>query len=459
MSKRNKSQFGLSAESKTQLLSRMRKNKSNERTSQARPVSSQPATIPDEYCEFSQMPEYKKLLIAHSIAEQAGITTPFFLCHDGLAKGETSIDGQPFLNFSTYDYLDLNGSDRVNLAATEAIKKYGTSATASRLSSGERPPHRKLEQALAELYESEDCLSFVSGHATNVWTIAQLFSRDDLTIYDSLSHNSIIQGCIASGAHRIAFPHNNYDKLEEILENNRGRYKRAIIISEGLFSMDGDAPDLKRLVELKKRYKCFLMIDEAHSLGVLGKTGRGLAEYCDVDPNEVEIWMGTLSKTLCGCGGYIAGSSVLIEFLKYNAPGFVYSVAMPPSMAAASVEALDIMLKEPERVERVQSLGQYFLDYAQQKGLDTGTSQGHSIVPVVVGNSLVAGLLASAMQKRFVNITPVMYPTVEDSAARLRFFITASHTKEQIRDAIDICAAELIIARRKAESYAQEHLL
>lgn len=458
MSDEKRPNFGLSAESKQKLLKQMRERSAGSGKAASRPIAPLVADIPDSLCDFSQMPGYKKMLITISIAEQAGVANPWFQCHDGLAKGETSIGGKVYLNFSTYDYLDINGSERVNSAAAEAMKRYGTSATASRLSSGERPPHRELEKALAELYSTEDCLTYVSGHSANVWTISQLFTRSDLVIYDALSHNSIIQGGIVSGAHRIAFPHNDYDVLEEILATQRASHKRALIVTEGLFSMDGDLPDLPRLLDLKKRYKCFLMIDEAHSLGVIGATGKGVFEHFQCDPRGVDIWMGTLSKTLCGCGGYIAGSRVLVEYLKYNSPGFVYSVAMPPPLAAASVEALRMMHDEPQRVSRVQEMGRFFLEYARKAGLDTGKAQGFSVIPVVVGNSLVAGLLASSMQSRRVNVAPIIYPTVEDSSARLRFFVTAAHTEEQIRKAVDICVEELPRARRQAESYSSEYL-
>ena len=456
---KSKPRFGLSAEEKSKLISNMRlRAPMQEQSSEARLETHRELDIPDHLCDFAQIPGYKKLHIHRAIASQAGIMTPYFLCHDGVAKDVTRIDGKEYLNFSTYDYLDINGCDRVNEAARKAMEKYGTSASASRLVSGERPPHRELEKAIADLFGVEDCIAFVSGHATNVWTIAQLFNRSDLVIYDALSHNSIIQGALISGAQRLSFPHNDYDALEKILRTHRGNYKRAVIIAEGLYSMDGDMPNLPRLVELKKRFKCFLMVDEAHAMGVLGKTGRGIAEHFDVPGTDVDIWMGTLSKTLCGCGGFIAGCKPLVEFLKFTSPGFVYSVGMSPPLAAASREALSIMLEEPDRVERLQARGRYFLQYAKEKGFDTGNSQGYSIVPLIVGNSLVAGLLSSSMYQRGINVLPIIYPVVEDSCARLRFFLSAAHKEEQIRQALDICAEELPRVQSLAESYSEEYL-
>ncbi len=451
--------FGLSAEEKSKLISNMRlRAPEGDQSSQARLESRRELDIPDHLCDFSQIPGYKKLHIHRAIASQAGIMTPYFLCHDTVAKDVTYIQGKKYLNFSTYDYIDLNGSERLNEAARQAMEKYGTSASASRLVSGERPPHRELEGSIANFFGVEDCIVFVSGHATNVWTIAQLFSRNDLVVYDALSHNSIIQGALISGAQRLSFPHNDYEALEKLLLAHRANYKRAVIVAEGLYSMDGDMPELPQLVELKKRFKCFLMVDEAHALGVVGRTGRGVAEHFGVPGTDVDIWMGTLSKTLCGCGGFIAGSKPLVEYLKFTSPGFVYSVGLAPPLAAASNEALKILLEEPERVARLQANGRYFLEYARKKGFDTGNSQGYSIVPLIVGNSLVAGLLSSSMFQRGINVMPIIYPVVEDSCARLRFFLSAAHKEEQIRQALDICAEELPRVQSLAESYSEEYL-
>lgn len=447
----------LSSDAKSNLIAKMSKTfPRSGNVPDARFQSSMETKIPDSLCDFSQLPGYRELKIHQTIASQTGIASPYFTCHDGLAKDVTYIDGEKYLNFSTYDYLGLNGSDRLNKVTISALEKYGTSASASRLVAGERPPHRQLEKALADFYQAEDALAFVSGHSTNIWTIAQLLNRNDLIIYDALSHNSIIHGAKVSGAHRLAYPHNNYDALEKLLVENRGAYKRAIIATEGLFSMDGDLPDLPRLIELKKKFKCFLMIDEAHALGVVGKTGHGVAEHFGVDYSDVDIWMGTLSKTLCGCGGYIAGRFELIEYLKYSAPGFVYSVGMPPALAATSAEALKILVEEPERVARVQRLGKFFIEEATRLGLNVGLAKGYVVIPLIVGNSLLAGLLSTSMHKRKVNVLPIIYPAVEDSAARLRFFLSHSHSKEQIAHALSVVAEELPKVKKLATSFSED---
>jgi 8-amino-7-oxononanoate synthase len=385
-----------------------------------------------------------------------GAPNPLFLCHEGLAKGTTRINGKEYINFATYDYLDINGHPEITAAVTEAATRYGTSAGASRIVGGERPPHRELERALADFYEVEDSLVYVSGHATNVSTLGFLMGPRDVILHDGLAHNSIVQGCKLSSAHRISYPHNDADELECILVQRRGDFKRAIIVTEGLFSMDGNIPDLPRIVELKKKYDCLLMVDEAHSLGVLGATGRGIREYYGVNPADVDLWMSTLSKSLCGCGGMIAGSSELVECLKYGSPGFVFSVGMPPVVAVACTTALSIIKREPERVRAIQHISKFFLEYARGKGLDTGTAQGYAVVPIIVGNSFDAGCLALSLMEHRIYAMPITFPAVKEGTARVRFFLSAAHTEDHIRHTLDLVARELPHARERGASLREE---
>jgi 8-amino-7-oxononanoate synthase len=395
-----------------------------------------------------------KLSFQHLVRMGAslGFSNPLFACHDGLAKGTTRIQGVEYLNFSTYDYLDINGHPELTATVGEAAARYGTSAGASRLVGGERPPHRELERALADFYGVEDSIVYVSGHATNVSTLGFLFGSRDLILQDGLDHNSIVQGAKLSAAARVLYPHNDADALENILIRRRGEFKRAVIVTEGLFSMDGNIPDLTRLIELKKRYDCMLMVDEAHSLGVLGATGRGIREFCGCDPHDVDLWMGTLSKSLCGCGGFIAGRSELVESLKYGSPGFVFSVGMPPVVAAACCKALDILRREPERVRKIQHISRFFLEYARGKGLNTGSAQGYAVIPVIVGDSLSAGILALSMIERRIYVMPITFPAVQEGTARLRFFLSAAHREEDIRRAIDVVVEELPKAEARSDS-------
>lgn len=386
-----------------------------------------------------------------------GMENPLFLCHERAAKATTRIGGREYLNFSTYDYLDINGHPEITEAVTRAASLYGTSAGASRLVGGERPPHRELERAFAELYGVEDCIVYVSGHATNVSTLGFLFGHRDAIFHDGLAHNSLVQGARLSGAARYSYAHNDCAALEEMLRAKRADHKRAVIVTEGLFSMDGNIADLPRLIELKKKYDCMLMVDEAHSLGVLGATGRGAREYFNLDPSDVDMWMSTLSKAMCGCGGFIAGRHDLVEYLKYGSPGFVFSVGMPPIVAVACRKALEIMLREPERVHKLQRISRFFVDYAASLGLDTGAAQGYAVVPVMVGDPMAAGFLANALIRRGVYVMPITFPAVKEGTDRLRFFLSASHTEDHIRQALDAVAEELPKARETIAAFKRDH--
>jgi 8-amino-7-oxononanoate synthase len=377
-----------------------------------------------------------------------GIENPFFRPHDGIAGAETSIEGRRLLNFVSYDYLGLNGDPRVSDTAKAAIDRYGTSVSASRLVSGERPLHRDLEMALAAAHGTEDCVTFVSGHATNVTVIGHLVGAADAVVHDALAHNSIVQGAILSGAHRLAFPHNDLAALDRQLGGLRRRMKRMLVVVEGHYSMDGDVPDLQRLVDVVRRHGAWLMVDEAHALGVLGPSGRGLAEHCGIDPSAVDIWMGTLSKTLCASGGYIAASRALVEFLRYSAPGFVYSVGLSPPVAAAATAALAAMLAEPWRVARLHANGRLFLETAREAGLDVGGSIGAAIVPIIVGSSILAGRAADLLFQRGVNVQPIVHPAVPERSARLRVFLSSRHEPAQVRAAVSAIAQAVAEAGR-----------
>lgn len=444
----SKQSFGLVGNAKEQLVKRFlaRRDAQPEATGALHPkgassgARSTPnlAQIPEKFCRFDKFPGYEKVAIPQAAARKLGIENPYFKTHDGVADATTMIGGKPYINFSSYNYLGLSGDARVNQAAKDAIDRYGTSASASRLVAGERPIQRELEEAIAGLYEVDDCIAFVSGHATNVTTIATLFGPKDLIVHDSLIHNSVLEGIKLSGATRRAFNHNDPASLETILGEIRGNFERTLVVIEGLYSMDGDIPDLPRFIEIKQRYKAFLMVDEAHSLGVLGAKGKGLHDHYGVPGRAVDIWMGTLSKSLAACGGYIAGDRALVEHLKYAAPGFVYSVGISPPLAAAALEALKIMGNESERVVRLRERGAYFLEQAKQCGVDTGLSAGYSVVPAIIGSSMKATKISHRLFTQGINVQPIIHPAVEEKAARLRFFIGCTHTEEQIQLAISV---------------------
>ncbi|SNR59791.1 8-amino-7-oxononanoate synthase [Methylobacillus rhizosphaerae] len=424
----------LEKKTKAQLINRILGKKTGA-TAAAMPGSrvSVQASMPEAFTRFDRHPGYEKMLVPKAAADRFGVANPFFRVHDGVAGATTRIQAREYINFSSYNYLGLCGHPAVNRASKDAIDRYGTSVSASRLVAGERPIQRELEAALAEVYDVEDCIVMVSGHATNVSTIGYLFGPKDLVIHDSLIHNSVLQGIQLSGATRRSFPHNDVTTLDQILSEIRGQFERVLIVAEGLYSMDGDIPDLPALIEVKQRHQAFLMIDEAHALGVLGKTGKGVREHFGVAGKDIDIWMGTLSKTLGSCGGYIAGERALIEHLKYAAPGFVYSVGIAPPLAAASLEALRVMQREPERVARLHARGQKFLELMQSLGANTGFAEGYAVIPLIVGSSLKATKLSNKLFEAGINVQPIIYPGVEESAARLRFFVSAMHSEEHLQ--------------------------
>jgi 7-keto-8-aminopelargonate synthetase-like enzyme len=406
-------------------------------------MSQAQASDPEDYaalCRFDTLPAYRQVSIIREMSERLHIASPFFRVHEGVAGATTQISGQTYINFANYNYLGLSGDSAVSASAKAAIDQYGTSASASRMVAGERPVQRELECALASVYEVDDCVAFVSGHATNVTVIGCLFGPGDLIVHDSLAHNSIVQGAQLSGAKRLNFPHNDWVALDALLARVRRDYRRVLIAVEGIYSMDGDFPELERFIDIKRRHGAFLMVDEAHSFGVLGATGKGIREHFGLAGADVDIWMGTLSKTLAGCGGYIAGEQALIDILRHLAPGFLYSVGLSPVLAATSLAALRRMLDEPQRVARLRERGRQFVNAAREAGFDTGLSAGYSVVPVISGSSLKAAQWANALFEKGINTQPIFYPAVEEKAARLRFFICSTHTPEQIAYTVESVA-------------------
>jgi 8-amino-7-oxononanoate synthase len=438
---------GITAQLKEKLIQQSleRRLRRTTATAPAAPLraGSPDSAIPEQFTRFDLHPGYQQLRIMTDGAARLGITSPFFKLHEGCAGARTRIGGRDFVNFSSYNYLGLSGHPAVSAAAKDAIDRYGTSVSASRPVSGERPIHRELESAIAAAYGAEDAIVYVSGHATNVTTIGYLFGANDLILHDEWIHNSALQGCLLSGARRLPFPHNDWEALDSLLDQNRRQFERVLIVIEGIYSMDGDFPDLPRFVEVKRRHQAFLMVDEAHSFGVMGATGRGIREHFSLAGDAVDIWMGTLSKSLAGCGGYVAGSAALVEHLKFLAPGFLYSVGISPPVAAASLAALQTMYREPERVAALHGRGALFLEFARAAGVDTGSSAGISVVPAIVGSSLRAARLSARLFERGYNVQPILYPAVPEKLARLRFFITCEHSEEDIRDTVRALQAEL----------------
>ncbi|MEL6320551.1 MAG: aminotransferase class I/II-fold pyridoxal phosphate-dependent enzyme [Cyanobacteria bacterium J06626_14] len=412
--------------------------------------SLEPYTPPPEHYTFALLPDYLRLKQDLNRVEQ--LANPFFTSHQGVATATTMIDGRSCINFSSYNYLGLSGDPRVTEAAQQAIAQYGTSVSASRVVSGERPVHRELEQAIAQFLGTEDCIAYIGGHATNVTTIGHLFQENDLILYDALSHNSVREGCRLSGATTLEFPHNDWQTLDQLLDEHRRHYEKVLIAIEGVYSADGDLAPLPDIVRIKAKHHAFLLVDEAHSMGVLGSRGRGIGEHFGINPQDVDLWMGTLSKSFASCGGYIAGCAALVEYLKYTAPGFVFSVGMTPANAAAALAALQIIDAEPERVVQLQRRSRQFLTQAKLAGLNTGTSHDSPVIPVIVGEPYTAIQLSYALFQQGINVQPMVFPSVPYNASRLRFFLSCLHTDAHIQKTIQALTDELLILDTIASS-------
>ncbi len=395
------------------------------------------ARVEEPEDRIEQFAEYKRLQQTMSQMLMTGVPNPYFTVHESIVRDTTVVNGQELISFASYNYLGMSGEPRVSQAAIEAIEKYGTSVSASRLVSGEKPVHGKLEARIAQWIGVDASITMVGGHATNETTIGHLVGPGDLIVHDGLSHNSIVQGALLSGARRRPFAHNDYEQLDDLLTKVRSQYRRVLVVVEGAYSMDGDFTDIPACIDIKRRHRAMLMVDEAHSMGTMGATGRGISEHFGINPRDVDVWMGTLSKSFASCGGYIAGSKALVEYLRYTAPGFVFSVGLPPSSAAAALASIDVLEEQPERVEVLKARSELFLSLAKQAGLDTGASGGTAVIPIITGNSLIALRLSHRLFGDRINVQPILYPAVDEAAARLRFFMTSLHSEQQIRYTVE----------------------
>lgn len=377
-------------------------------------------------------------------------SNPYYLEVDGTIGSHCSIGGRQLASFSSYNYLGLTTHPRVVNAAKAAIETYGTSVSAARILSGNRPIHADLERAISGLLQVEDAVVMVGGHSTNMGIIPHLLDQRDIIFHDSLVHDSILRGIQASGAARHSFTHNQADELERALTKRRGQFRRAIIIAEGIYSMDGDLPPLAKLVELKERFGATLMIDEAHSIGVLGRHGGGVCEELGIDPKKIDILMGTLSKSFASCGGYLAGSRPFIENLRYSLSGYIFSAGLTPANTAAALESIRVMKDEPDRLIQLRQNAKYFLSRATELGFNCGTAVGVPVVPTIFADSRTTLAVANFMFDNGVSANPIIFPAVAETMARLRFFITAEHTPELIDETLSVLAR----AVRSAEKLA-----
>ena len=370
---------------------------------------------------------------------------PYFVAHDSPLTDTSLMDGHRVVNFGSYNYVGMSGRRETMEAAKAAIDRYGTSASGSRLLAGEKTLHKELEAALAEWKHAESALVLVGGHSTNVTIVGNFCTKGDLILYDAIDHNSIMEGIRLSDAEALPFPHNDTVSLERLLKLHRDHYAKVLIVVEGVYSMDGDIAPIPEYVRIKKEYGCFLMVDEAHSACVIGEHGGGVDEYFGLLPDDIDIKMGTLSKGLGTCGGYLAGKRSLIEYLRYNLPGFVFSVGMSPPLAAASLCAIQLLRSDPSIMENMRRNIACFTREAQKHRFDIGRAGKTAIFPVLVGRDEDAFLLSNRMRKAGVFVPPAVFPAVPKGRALLRFCVTSCHNEQQIADALDAlenCAKE-----------------
>ncbi len=396
--------------------------------------------IEPQYYEVERFPECVALAQRLAGTAATGLENPFFRVKQRVQLATVQIDGCDLISYTSFDYLGLARDPRVAAAVKAAIDCFGTSASASRLVGGNNSIVEQLDETLASFLGVEAAVSLPSGYGVNASVLGHLFGPDDLILYDELAHNSIVQGSMLSQATRRAFPHNDFDFVDKLLGDIRSNFRRVVIAVEGVYSMDGDYPDLPRLLEVKRRQKALLYIDEAHSLGVMGRSGRGIFEHFGADPCDGDLGMGTISKALASGGGYLAGRKKFIQYMKYTTPASVFATALSPANAAAALAALEILKAEPERVERLRKRSELFLRLVKERGLDTGPSGDTPIVPVIVGDSMRSLAVSAALLHRGIDAQPILYPAVPENQARVRFFITAEHTEAQLVQTIKAVA-------------------
>jgi len=346
------------------------------------------------------------------------------------------VDGREVINLASNNYLGLADHPKLKEAATEAIRRYGVGSAAVRTIAGTMSLHLELERRIAEFKKTEACVVFQSGFAANAGTVAAILGPDDHIVSDELNHASIIDGCRLSKARIHIFPHKDVAAADRILSELDGVPGRKLLITDGVFSMDGDIAPLPQLVEVAERHGAIMMVDDAHASGVLGRAGRGTVDHFNLH-GRVHIQVGTLSKAIAAIGGYVCGSRDLIEFLYHRARPFLFSTSHPPSVAATCLAALDLLEKEPERIERLWQNTEYFKGELRKAGFQTGASET-PITPILIGDAALAFRFSNELFEEGVFATGVGYPTVPKGKARIRTIVTAVHTREHLDRALEI---------------------
>lgn len=418
----------------------LRRNKGQSAQSAQSPESiARDVTFRPEYYDVAKFPEHKELETSKWFYDRSKFEWNLFREHSGISGATVNIDGREMINFSSYNYLDLAGDQRLLDAAKEAIDQFGVSTGSGRMITGEVSLHREFEKELCDTFGTEDAVVSVGGYSTNAFTIAYVARQQDLIIYDELIHNSAMLGAKASGARRISFTHNDNDALDRVLAEHRGKYERCLVVLEGVYSMDGDIPDIPRAIEVAKKHNALVMVDEAHSMGVIGPRGLGVLDYFpELKASDIDLLFGSMSKAFATCGGYVAGGKPIVGILKHYAPGvLLYGASPTPANTAAGLAALRVMRAEPERALRLQKNAAYFIKKANSAGFSTAVSKDSGVVPIMIGSSEQALWYSVKLFERNICSYPMMFPVVPRNEARLRFFVTTAHTESQIDHTIE----------------------
>ena len=359
---------------------------------------------------------------------------PYFRVIESAQDPEVIIDGKKMIMIGSNNYLGLTNHPKVKDAVIETVRKYGSGCAGSRFLNGTLDIHVQLEEKLAGFIRKESALVFSTGFQVNLGVISALIGKDDVVIIDKMDHASIIDGCRLTYGDVMKFRHNDMKDLERVLRNHDGRGK--LIIVDGVFSMEGDIADLPGVVKLAKQYGARVMVDDAHGIGVLGRTGRGTAEHFGLE-SEVDLIMGTYSKSLASIGGFIAGSEQVIHYIKHFARALIFSASIPPANAAAALAALEVMRDEPERVERVMAIGRKMSRAFTEMGFNTGSSVT-PIIPILIGDDQKTFAFWKALFDAGVFVNPIVSPAVQPGMQLLRTSYMATHTDAQMDRVLNI---------------------
>jgi 8-amino-7-oxononanoate synthase len=361
---------------------------------------------------------------------------PFQIPLEGRTGPTVRADGHSMLMLSSYDYLGLIGDPRIDAAAIEAIRKYGTGTGGARLLTGTTDQHIQMEKDLAAYKGTEAAITFSSGYLANVAVLGALLGPADRVIMDSLCHRSLTDACRFAGVQLQRFRHNDASSLRQELQNG-SQANRTLVISDGVFSMDGDVCHLPEILEVKKEFGFFLLVDESHASGVLGACGRGTDEHFGIATDEVDIWTGSLAKSIPSTGGFAAVSQELAIFLQHGASPFIFSAALSPAAVAAIREGLAILKEEPERVAKIKHNADFLRSGLCSLGYDTGLSET-AVIPVILNDETTTGLFARRLRDHGILATPVLFPAVPQDSARLRLCVTAAHTQADLEYTLDV---------------------